>query len=239
MQFEGFAVVTGANRGLGYAVSEALARKGWRVLMTGRDRQKICDAAEALQGEGLNVAWMTLDVTDPEHIELLHDRLAHHEDLVDALVNNAGVWLETGTEADPAGVSALGVAMHKVERTMDINALGALRVAQVVIPWMRNGGCIVNVSSGMGQFAEMGANYPGYRMSKVALNALTCILAAELEDRNIKVNSVSPGWVRTDMGGPKAERSIEQGIEGILWAAMLPEDGPSGGFFRDGEPLDW
>ena len=149
------------------------------------------------------------------------------------------MFLETGTEENPVGVSAQGVSLDKVERTLDINALGALRVAQAVIPWMRNGGAIVNVSSGMGQLAGMGPNYPGYRMSKAALNALTRALSEELAGRDIKVNSVCPGWVRTGIGGPEAERSVEEGIAGILWAATLPEDGPTGGFFRDGEPLDW
>jgi NAD(P)-dependent dehydrogenase (short-subunit alcohol dehydrogenase family) len=100
-------------------------------------------------------------------------------------------------------------------------------------------GRIVNMSSGAGQLAEMGMGFPAYRMSKSALNALTRITAAELRDANIKVNAVCPGWVRTDMGGPNAQRSVEQGAETPVWLAALPDDGPTGGFFRDRKPIPW
>jgi NAD(P)-dependent dehydrogenase (short-subunit alcohol dehydrogenase family) len=104
---------------------------------------------------------------------------------------------------------------------------------------MQGSGRVVNVSSGMGQLSEMNGGCPGYRLSKVALNAVTRIFADELQGTKIKVNSVCPGWVRTDMGGPNAQLSVEEGAKGIVWAATLPDDGPSGGFFRHGEPMPW
>jgi NAD(P)-dependent dehydrogenase (short-subunit alcohol dehydrogenase family) len=100
-------------------------------------------------------------------------------------------------------------------------------------------GRIVNISSGAGQLADMGSGFPAYRMSKAALNALTRITAAELRGTSIKVNAACPGWVRTDMGGPKADRSVEQGAETPAWLATLPDDGPTGGFFRDKKPISW
>jgi len=104
---------------------------------------------------------------------------------------------------------------------------------------MEGRGRVVNVSSGMGQLIDMGGGWPAYRISKTALSALTCVLAAELRTTQIKVNAVCPGWVRTDMGGPNAERTVEQGAETIVWLATLPEDGPTGGFFRDKRPIPW
>jgi NAD(P)-dependent dehydrogenase (short-subunit alcohol dehydrogenase family) len=104
----------------------------------------------------------------------------------------------------------------------------------------RNGyGRVVNISSGMGQLSDMGGHSPSYRVSKTGLNALTRMLTAELGEENILVNSVCPGWVRTDMGGPNARRSVEQGAETPVWLATLPDDGPRGGFFRDRKPIPW
>jgi NAD(P)-dependent dehydrogenase (short-subunit alcohol dehydrogenase family) len=126
-----------------------------------------------------------------------------------------------------------------VQRSLDTSLLGALRVCQALIPLMRGEGRVVNVSSGMGQLAEMNGCCPGYRFPKVGLNALTRILADELRDTRIKINSVCPGWVCTDMGGPNATPSVEQGVDTIVWLATLPDDGPSGGFFRERRSIPW
>jgi NAD(P)-dependent dehydrogenase (short-subunit alcohol dehydrogenase family) len=129
--------------------------------------------------------------------------------------------------------------LDTVRLGLETNTLGALRVGQALIPLMEGNGRVVNVSSGMGQLSEMNGCCPGYRLSKTALNAVTRILADELLGIGVKVNAVCPGWVRTDMGGADAELSVEEGARGIVWAATLPDDGPSGGFFRHGEPIDW
>jgi len=230
------AVVTGANRGLGLETCRQLARLGLRVVLTSRDPAKGTAAAETLREEGLDVQHHTLDVTREDHVQ----RLAEHIDAefghLDVLVNNAGVFLD---RYHPPGNSVLDADLDAVRGTLETNLYGALRVSQALIPLMRGEGRVVNVSSGMGQLAEMNGCCPGYRFSKVGLNALTRILADELRDTRIKVNSVCPGWVRTDIGGPNADRSVEQGVDTIVWLATLPDDGRSGGFFRDRRVIPW
>ena len=228
------AVVTGANRGIGFEICRQLARNGVKVILTSRDVRKGEVAVADLGGQGLDVAFHQLDVTDPASVSRLTANLKSDYGRLDILINNAGVMPEHG---EAAGVFKADVDL--VRQTLETNTLGALGVAQALIPLMRGEGRVVNVSSGMGQLAEMNGGWPGYRFSKVALNALTRILADELEGTRIKVNSVCPGWVRTDMGGPSATRSVEQGAETPVWLALLPDDGPTGGFFRDKQPIPW
>lgn len=233
------AVVTGGNRGLGFEVCRQLARARYRVVLTSRDPKKGEEAAAALSKEGLEVLPLPLDVNDPKSIAQLRDELEERFGRVDILVNNAGVLFDASK--NPEGASALSAQLDTLRRSMETNVYGPLRLIQELVPLMRRHGYgrIVNVSSDMAQLSRMGPGYPGYRISKVALNALTRILAEELQDANVKVNAVCPGWVRTEMGGEKAPRSVEEGARGLVWAATLPDDGPSGGFFRDGEPLLW
>ena len=229
------AVVTGGNRGLGLETCRQLARVGAEVVLASRDPQKGETAAAALHGEGLEVTPHALDVTDPASIERLARFIERQFGRLDILVNNAGVFEDSGAE----GASALRSDPAIVRRTFETNTLGPLMVSQALIPLMQGNGRVVNVSSGMGQLAEMNGGYPGYRLSKAALNALTRILADELKGTGIKVNSVCPGWVKTDMGGPDAPRTPEQGVETIVWLATLSDDGPTGGFFRDKQPIPW
>ena len=140
---------------------------------------------------------------------------------------------------EPGPASVFNADIDTIRQAMETNTYGALRLAQALIPLMEGQGTVVNVSSGMGQLSDMNGCCPAYRLSKTALNAVTRILADELKDSGIKINSVCPGWVRTDMGGDNADRPVAEGAAGIVWAACLPEDGPSGGFFRDGQPIPW
>jgi NAD(P)-dependent dehydrogenase (short-subunit alcohol dehydrogenase family) len=156
---------------------------------------------------------------------------------LDCLVNNAGIFPDP--EPGSPGTSIFDADLDTIRRGLETNALGAIRVCQALIPLMKGRGRVVNVSSGMGQLSEMNGCCPAYRLSKTALNAVTRILADELRGTGVKVNSVCPGWVRTEMGGPDATLTVEEGARGIVWAATLPEDGPSGGFFRHGEPIAW
>lgn len=229
------AVVTGANRGLGLEVCRQLARRGMRVILTSRDPERGREAVEKLGGEGLRLEFFALDVTDASGADALADQLRSGYGRLDVLVNNAGIF------ADPSGreASVFAADLDTVRACCETNTLGPLRLCQALVPLMPAGGRIVNVSSGMGQLSDMNGGYPGYRLSKTALNALTRILADELRDRGIKVNSVCPGWVRTDMGGPNATRSVAEGADTIVWAATLGGDGPSGGFFRDRQPIPW
>jgi NAD(P)-dependent dehydrogenase (short-subunit alcohol dehydrogenase family) len=234
MESKKIAVVTGANRGIGLEICRQLARNGVKVMLTSRDALKGEAAVDGLRGEELDIAFHQLDVTDPASVGRLGADLQSEYGRLDILINNAGVMPEHG---EAAGVFTADVDL--VRGILETNTLGPLRVAQALIPLMGGEGRVVNVSSGMGQLAEMNGGWPGYRLSKAALNALTRILAAELEGTRVKVNSVCPGWVRTDMGGPGASRSVEQGAETPVWLALLPDDGPTGGFFRDKQPIPW
>jgi len=233
------AVVTGANRGLGFETCRQLAGRGITVVLTSRSRERGEAAAGQLRSEGLEVHFQPLDVTDGAAIAALSARVAEQFGRLDILVNNAGIFADPYDAADPGPASVFNAELDTLRRSLETNTYGALRMAQALIPLMKGRGNVVNVSSGMGQLSDMNGCCPGYRLSKTALNALTRILADELGHSRIKVNSVCPGWVKTDMGGAGAERSLEQGAAGIVWAACLPEDGPSGGFFRDGKPIPW
>jgi NAD(P)-dependent dehydrogenase (short-subunit alcohol dehydrogenase family) len=233
------ALVTGANRGLGFETSRQLARLGLKVVMTGRDEAKGREAAHTLANEGLDVLYHPLDVLSAQSVAAAA-RFAQIElGRIDVLVNNAGVMLD-GKSPRPAP-AVLPTDPETFERTYAANLLGPVRLCQAIVPGMRERGWgrVVNVSSGLGQLADMRAGWPAYRSSKAALNALTRVLAAELAGTNVLVNSVDPGWVRTDMGGAQADRSLLEGSDTIVWAATLPDGGPSGGFFRDRQPIPW
>ena len=233
------AVITGASRGLGFETCRQLGRKGYRVLLTARDHAKGKAAADTLRKEELEVDFYPLDVTDAGSVRTLAGHLDREYSRLDVLVNNAGVFLDPMPPEDPSASSVFRADLATVRYSMETNAYGPLRLCQALVPLMRGRGRVVNVSSGMGQLAEMNGCCPGYRFSKAALNVLTRILADELRDTRIKVNSVCPGWVRTEMGGPGADRSVEEGADTIVWLATLADDGPSGGFFRDRKPIPW
>jgi len=231
---QGTALVTGANRGLGFETCRQLARQGLHVVLTSRDETKGRQAAERLRAEGLEVRHERLDVTRDDDVERVCRTLTSGEGL-DVLINNAGIL------AEDHQTGAFETEIETLRTTMETNVYGVFRLCQAVIPHMRERGYgrVVNVSSSMGQLATMGASSPGYRISKAALNAVTRIFAAEAEGSNVLVNSVSPGWVRTDMGGPSAPLSVEEGVETIVWLAALEDGGPNGKFFRSKREIVW
>jgi NAD(P)-dependent dehydrogenase (short-subunit alcohol dehydrogenase family) len=231
------ALITGAYRGLGLETGRQLAERGYSVILTGRDPARGSEAAETLRRQGGDVRFQYLDVTDEPSIQALAAYLRGQFPRLDVLVNNAGIYPDA--EYSSGAASAFVADLDTVRRGLETNTLGALRMCQVMIPLMAGSGRVVNVSSGMGQLTEMNGCFPGYRLSKTALNAVTRIFADELGETAVKVNSVCPGWVRTDMGGPDAPRSVAEGAAGIVWAATLPDTGPTGGFFRDGLPIPW
>lgn len=241
MRAQKVAVVTGANRGIGREVARQLAAQaGMAVVLTGRDRRATEEAAAEIAAETGQPTWACrLDVTVDADAEALAAFLGDQVGRVDALVNNAGAILRA------ANGPLLAVDSAAVLQNIDTNAIGALRVTRALAPLLRQqrgqgGSSVVNVSSGMGAMRDMGSGHIGYRLSKVALNALTILLHHELSSSSgVRVNAVCPGWVQTDMGGPGASRSVQKGAEGIVWAATLASDGPSGGFFRDGRPISW
>ena len=232
------ALVSGGNRGIGLEVVRQLGKLGMIAVLGSRDPDKGATAAGRLASAGVEAPVVALDVTDAGSIAAAVADVVERFGRIDVLVNNAGIALD-GSRSPVSSV--LELSPEIVARTLDANTLGPLRLIQAVVPAMqaRGYGRIVNVSSGLGQISGMGGSWPGYRMSKAALNALTRIVAAEVGSANIKVNAVSPGWVRTDMGGQEAPRSVAQGADTIVWLATLPDDGPSGLFFEDRKPIAW
>ncbi|MBC8036861.1 MAG: SDR family NAD(P)-dependent oxidoreductase [Rhizobiales bacterium] len=232
------AIVTGGSRGLGLETARQLGGLGYRLVIAAKDKKRLDAAAAALKGHGFDVHPKTVDMASARSIAAF-GAWAKALGPVDVLVNAAGILPETSGAYSGKGATVLGAGEKEVVDTITVNTLGPWRMVKVVAPLLAQNGRVVNVSSGMGAFAEMGSGYFGYRASKAALNMLTRTLAQELSPRGILVNSVCPGWVKTDMGGPNASRSVEQGASGIVWAATLTPGGPSGGFFRDGKPIGW
>ncbi len=227
------ALVTGANCGIGLEVCHQLGKQGFTVLLGARDMARGEAAAAGLRRQGLNVLPRQLDVSRPDSIRRLHDSVEHEYGRLDVLVNNAAILYDTWE-------SVLNADLAVVREAFETNTLGAWQICQAFVPLLRRSqhGRIVNVSSEAGSLASMGSGTPAYNLSKAGLNALTRMLASELRGTRILVNSVCPGWVATDMGGAGG-RPVKEGAAGIVWAATLPDDGPTGGFFRDGKPLPW
>ncbi len=226
------ALVTGGNRGIGLEVARELAARGMTVLLGCRDVEKGREAARRLGPRAHAVA---LDVTDGASVAALVEAVEREHARLDVLVNNAGVYLDEG-------VRGLDVDMDTVHVTLETNTVGPLRLIQAFAPMMKRQGYgrIVNVTSGYGALRAMDSGgVLSYKLSKLALNGMTRVLAAELRGTGVLINVVDPGWVRTDMGGPGAPRSIEQGADTLVWLATLPDDGPSGGFFHDRAPVAW
>jgi NAD(P)-dependent dehydrogenase (short-subunit alcohol dehydrogenase family) len=232
------AVVTGGNRGIGLEICRQLAAQGdIQVVLTSRDSQKGQAAVQELASQGLEAEFFQLDTTSAKDIAALAQWLEQKYGRVDILVNNAGVLLDQNR----GQASAFSVELDTIRETMESNVYGPLLLSQALVPLMKKNGYgrIVNMSSGMGQLSDMGGGHTAYRLSKVSLNAITRILAAELHDAPILVNAMCPGWVKTDMGGANANRSVAQGADTAVWLANLREDGPRGMFFRDRSPISW
>jgi len=229
------ALVTGGNRGLGYETCRRLAQLSLTVLLGARDLSKGKSAACQLnEKEGLDVMFYHLDVSNQKSICSIAKEIDERFGRLDVLVNNAAIIYDSWQNAVDAD---LGV----VNNALTTNLFGPWRLSQVFIPIMKENkyGRIVNVSSNGGSLHYMTyGGTPAYSISKVALNVLTRKLAAELANTGILVNSVDPGWVATDMGG-HGGRPVQEGAKGIVWAATLPSDGPSGGFFCDGNAVPW
>jgi NAD(P)-dependent dehydrogenase (short-subunit alcohol dehydrogenase family) len=224
------AVVTGGNRGIGLEVCRQLSERGLRVVLGSRDLHAGERAARSLGGE---VVACRLDVSDPDSVGEAATWVADRLGGADVVVNNAAILYDTNNRGTT-------VDLDVVREGLETNLFGAWRIAQAFLDLLRKSAHprIVNVSSEGGSLASMGAGAPTYSVSKAALNALTRVLAAELRRDGILVNSICPGWTATDMGGPGG-RPVADGAASVVWAATLPDDGPTGGFFRDGRPLAW
>ena len=229
------ALVTGANRGLGFETARQLLVKGLVVIMAGRDAAALERARRTLTAEHQRRATaVQMDITNVESVIAAQRTVTEQVGSVDILVNNAAVLLGENNDV-------LSIAADDYRRTFETNLFGAIEVCRAFVPGMARAGYgrVVNVSSGAGQLATMSSYAPAYSMSKAALNAFTRILAHTYRGNGVLANVVDPGWVRTDMGGSSAPRSPEQGADTIVWLATLPDDGPTGGFFHDRRAIDW
>jgi NAD(P)-dependent dehydrogenase (short-subunit alcohol dehydrogenase family) len=227
------ALVTGANRGIGLEVCRQLAELGYAVVLGSRDAAKGERAVTGLRMDGRAVRACQLDVNDPRSIDRALALVATELGRLDVLVNNAAILYDTWQRAADADLA-------QVREALETNLFGAWNMVRAFLPLLRRSSHarVVNVSSESGSLASMGDDTPAYRLSKTALNALTRMLAVELSAEEILVNAVCPGWVATDMGG-SGGRPVAEGAASVVWAATLPDEGPTGGFFRDGRPLPW
>jgi NAD(P)-dependent dehydrogenase (short-subunit alcohol dehydrogenase family) len=225
-------VVTGANRGIGYEIARQLAKSGHEVIITARDANKGKQAGEKLASQGWKTRFIQLDVTKTADIQNLRDCIEEHFGHLDVLINNAGIL--QGKE------NTLKVSRDSVQKHLDTNFLGPLILSQQMIPLLKKSedGRIINFSTSMARLSAPGPGTAAYRFSKVAINGLTAMMAADLVESNIKVNSVDPGWVQTEMGGAGANRSVSEGADTAVWLATSPNI-PTGKFFRDRKELEW
>lgn len=229
------AIVTGGNRGLGQEIARQLMKSEAFVVIGCRDQPKCDMALEALRSQGDNVDAFPLDVNDTKMVKRFVEHVDKQHGSPSILVNNAGVYPEATTS------KVADTPTSTWRETFETNLFGAVRMCREVLPLMKKlrYGRIVNISSGLGQLHQMGEGSPAYRVSKAALNALTRTLASEVAGSGILVNSMSPGWVKTDMGGADAPRSVEEGADTAVWLCLLPSNGPTGQFFRDRKPIPW
>jgi NAD(P)-dependent dehydrogenase (short-subunit alcohol dehydrogenase family) len=227
----GIALVTGANKGIGLEVVRQLATRGWRVFLTGRSLAAVRKAASPL---GPSVVPVPLDITSRISIEAAFSVVAQAVNHLDVLVNNAGIL-------DHDEGSVFELHPQRLRRMFETNTIGPLLVSQTFLPLLRKSesGRIINVSSEAGQLSDMGTWAPAYSISKTALNGVTGQFAAALRDSNIAVNSVCPGWVKTDMGGHEAPLTVEQGADTIVWLATEAPQSMTGLFIRDRKPIPW
>jgi len=232
------ALITGANKGLGFEIARQLGQQGVTVALGARDAAKATDAAGKLKAEGLDAHAVKIDVTNEDDVAALPAILESNFGRLDILINNAGVMLDWG-----------GVTLDAFRQTYETNVFAPYFITQALLPLLKAGpsGRIVNHSSVMGSMAVMGDSNslplefvtPVYCSSKAALNMLTVTMARTLEGTNVKVNSAHPGWVKTDMGTEQAPMEIVDGAKTAVALALLPDDGPTGGFFHMGETLPW
>ena len=224
-------VITGGNRGIGFGLLENLSQRH-NVIFTARDQKTAEDTLDKIENSGHNINYVTMDVNDIKSVMNAGDQISRICNSVDLLFNNAGILL------NEYALPALKTSEDSILETFNTNTLGVLRVCKVIVPLMKNGGRIVNVSSGMGQLIEMESGSTAYRISKTAVNTVTKILSNELSEKKISINSICPGWVQTDMGGQNATLTVQESVDKIIHFS-LGDDFPSGKFLRHGEIIPW
>ncbi len=222
-------LITGANRGIGLETAKQMKALNYEVILTSRN----ADEGQRIARD-LGVRFHQLDVLSATGIAALHAFVEKEFGRLDALINNAGILIDRNDHV-------LDISEEKLRKTLDTNTYAPLALTRAFLPMMlaQNYGRIVNVSSVLGQITSFSDSTPAYRLSKLALNGITLMLADAVRGKNILINSVHPGWVKTEMGGAGAHLSLAEGARGLVWAATLPDDGPHGGFFQDGKRMEW
>lgn len=228
------ALITGGNKGIGFEACRQLGDHGFKVFLAARNAEKGKKSVKKLQEEGHDVEFVLMDVSSESSIQEATKKLMTKIDTLDVLVNNAGVFLDQDK-------ACMEFSTDNIMMSIQTNTLGPLLVTRELIKVLEQSSKaqIINVSSGMGQLDDMREGHVAYRLSKTALNAVTCILASELSDKNICVNSICPGWVKTDMGGANATRDTTQGAQTITWLATGQANGATASFFRDMQQIPW
>lgn len=227
-------LVTGANRGIGFEIARQLARRGFHAVIAARNEANGRQAAQALAAAAAKATFLPLDVSSSASIAAAARQFAAISASLDVLINNAGIYPDEGQ-------SILSIPRQQIVDTLQTNAVGPLEVTQAFLPYLRASVAprVINVSSGYGQLEGLSANVPSYCLSKLALNGVTIMLAAALRADNVAVNSMCPGWVRTDMGGPTAPRSVAEGADTAVWLAAEAPHELTGKFFRSREEIPW
>jgi NAD(P)-dependent dehydrogenase (short-subunit alcohol dehydrogenase family) len=228
------ALITGSNRGIGLETAQQLAKRGFHVVIAARNEAGAQQAIKTIQAAGGKATFLPLDVSSPSSIHSAASHFAKLSDHLDVLINNAGIYPDKG-------FNILTIPREQMVQTLQTNTLGQLEVTQAFLPYLRQAAAarVINVSSGYGQLEGLSPGAPSYCLSKLALNGLTIMLAEALQPDNIAVNSMCPGWVRTDMGGPDATRSVEEGADTAVWLAAEAPHELTGKFFRDRQEIPW
>lgn len=225
-------LITGANRGIGFETARQVATRGFHVVIGARSEQQGQKAVHELQTVG-KASLLVIDVSDSKSVALAASKFRSIGQL-DVLINNAGIYPDEG-------ISVLAISREQLVNTFQTNTFGALEMTQAFLPYLKKSAAarVINVSSGYGQFDGLSANVPSYCLSKLALNGVTLMLSEALKEHGIAVNSMCPGWVRTDMGGSAAPRSVEEGADTAVWLATEADQNLTGKFFRDRKEIQW
>ena len=224
-------LITGANRGIGYEIARQLGMAGFRVFLTARNKEKGERTVKNLEKENIVCEFVQLDVTEIESIRNAFKEISSRIKQLDVLINNAGIGIDKG--------NILNADSEIIYKTLNTNSIGALLLTQVFSPILKTGSRVINVSSGLGSICNGMSGYsPVYSVSKTLLNAITCQLSKAF-DGKVAVNAMCPGWVRTDMGGPGASRSVEKGAETAVWLATDAPFNLTGKNFRDKQEIGW
>ena len=226
-------LITGSNRGIGFEIARQLGKRNFHIIISGRDEAKLQHAQKDLAKENIEADVLLMDVSNPDSITRAAKEFGKAHKELHVLINNAGIGIKGDT-------SLLRNSEDILNQTLQTNSYGPLRVTKAFISFIPSGGRIINISSGGGSMSdETGGWWPAYCVSKTLLNSITRQLAYELEPKNISVNAICPGWVRTDMGGLSATRSVHKGAETPVWLAYDAPQKLTGKFFRDKKETPW